>query len=458
MIRLAALLAALETAADPVPPLVRYLRAAPPPDAAAAIALLLGTRPRRTLTPAALRAAACRQAGIPDWLFDDSAAVAGSVAEAIANLLPWPDPQGELPLAGLADRLAGADADGVLALLAPLPPPARLVLIRLATGTFRTTLPAPVIARALADAFGADPAAIQLRLAGWRLSDGIAPLTSAQSTPHGPRAFAALRPFAGPTGAAAGWLAIRPPGGPRLHLIRRDGQGQIWAEDGHLLTDTRPDLHPLLHRLPDATVLELAGPPGAVQALDLLDGQGADAPYARRHDRLSQICAGLLAPVPRIAAPDWPALDHHRTASGLWLRPGTAAPADPWHHWPAPLRRIDAVLVHAELSPGGQGIAALTFALRAGNALVPVARTTDGLPPEDLADLARWIRAHATARFGPVRELPPVRLFRLAYQSAEPAPRRKAGLWLADARILHPLPDHRPDQIATLDSLRGPGA
>lgn len=475
MIRLAELLAALETAADPAALLAKHLQGLDDAEAAVTLGLLAGQRPRRAVAPADLRRAACAAEAIPDWLLEASLAAAGSTAEAIANLLPWPDPPSGLSLTGYLAALPGADAAAILAQLAPLPPDARVPAIRLATGTFRTTLPAPVLARAVAKATGADAATIALRLAaGWIAAAGLAALTQPAGAAHAPCRFVPLARFLEPTGHACDWLALPRPAGPRLQLIRRPGAAHLWAEDGRLMTPDRPQLATLVQRLPEGTVIEaVEDRPGQLRALDLLEWRGqplADHAFSDRRECLAQLIqAGIPWPdapdsagraltlAPPLMAPDWQALHRHRAAGGLWLRRHDAGLAEAWHDWPPPPRTTDAVLVHAELAPGGQGLAALTFAVRAGNTLVPVARTTQGLTAAENAALASWIRAAAIARFGPVREVPPQRLYRLSYAAVDPAPRRKAGLWLRDVRILCALPDHTPDQIAALDSLTTAG-
>lgn len=471
MIRLTELLVELDTHADPASLLARYLRALDEAEAAATLALLAGQRPRRAVALADLRRAACAAEGIPDWLFEASLPAAGSIAEVVANLLPWPDSPSASSLTGLLAMLPGADAAAILAHLAPLPPDARVLAIRLATGTFRTALPAPVLARAVAQATGADAAIVALRLAaGWTAAAGLAALTRPDQTTPTPHPFAPLARFLEPTGRACDWLALPRPQGPRLQLVRRPGAAHLWAEDGRLMTPDRPQLAGLVQRLPEGTVIEaVEDGPGQLRALDLLECQGqplAGLGLADRRDRLARLMAvgllpdgtgGGLAMAMPLAAPDWGTLHRQRDAGGLWLRRHDAGLAAPWHDWPPPPRTTDAVLVHAELAPGGQGLAALTFAVRAGNTLVPVARTIQGLAEAEKSALASWIRSAAIARFGPVREVPPVRLFRLSYAAADPAPRRKAGLWLRDARILCALPDHTPDQIAPLDSLTAAG-
>lgn len=472
MIRLAALLAALETKADPAALLARHLQGLDDDEAAATLGLLAGQRPRRAVAPADLRRAACAAEAIPDWLFEASLATAGSTAEAIANLLPWPDPPSGPSLTGFLAALPGADAAAILAHLVPLPPEARVPAIRLATGTFRTALPAPVLARAVAMARGADAVTVALRLAaGWTGAAGLAALIRPTGGAHVPYPFAPLDRFLEPTGRACDWLALPRPSGPRLQLVRRPGAAHLWAEDGRLMTPDRPQLAGLVQRLHEGTVIEaVEDRPGQLRALDLLEWQGrplAGHAFADRRERLARLIqTGILQPdAPGVEltlalplmAPDWAAAHRHHAAGGLWLRRHDAGLAAPWRDWPPPPRTTDAVLVHAELAPGGQGLAALTFAVRAGNTLVPVARTTQGLTAAENAALASWIRAAAIARFGPVREVPPSRLYRLSYAAVDPAPRRKAGLWLRDARILCALPDHTPDQIAHRDSLTTAG-
>ena len=96
--------------------LVRYLADAAPADAAWAVAFLVGRRPKRLVRAPDLRRWAAEAANIPDWLFEESYAQAGDLAETISLLLPdhvgtvdrglaWWVEQRLLPLAQM-------DADG----------------------------------------------------------------------------------------------------------------------------------------------------------------------------------------------------------------------------------------------------------------------------------------------------------------------------------------------------------
>jgi hypothetical protein len=65
-----------------------YLRTAPPADAAWAVYFLAGGKPRQTVPSRVLREAACEAAGLAPWLFEESYAAVGDLAETIAHLLP----------------------------------------------------------------------------------------------------------------------------------------------------------------------------------------------------------------------------------------------------------------------------------------------------------------------------------------------------------------------------------
>ena len=56
-----------------------YFRTAPAADAAWALYVLAGGKPRQTVTTALIRATARDMAGIPEWLFDESYDVVGTV-------------------------------------------------------------------------------------------------------------------------------------------------------------------------------------------------------------------------------------------------------------------------------------------------------------------------------------------------------------------------------------------
>jgi DNA ligase-like protein len=73
---------------EKVDALARYFAAASAADAAWAVYFLSGRKPRQAVPTRKLQEWAAELAGIPDWLFDESRAVVGDLAEAIALVLP----------------------------------------------------------------------------------------------------------------------------------------------------------------------------------------------------------------------------------------------------------------------------------------------------------------------------------------------------------------------------------
>ncbi len=91
MQRFAELFEALDTTTSTnakVEAMVSYLRSADPNDAAWATYVLIGRRPKRSVGPALLRRWLTEEAGLPDWLVEDSYASVGDLAETIALLVP----------------------------------------------------------------------------------------------------------------------------------------------------------------------------------------------------------------------------------------------------------------------------------------------------------------------------------------------------------------------------------
>jgi hypothetical protein len=143
VIRFAAMLAALPRDRNALPP---YLQSAPEADRDACLALLNGQRPRRIASLDAITHWAAEIAGIPDWLLAASLLASGDRAETAALILP--PPTGTPP--GLAEVLQALAATtpitrhaALVGLWSRLPPEANLILNRLASGTFRVSLPMP---------------------------------------------------------------------------------------------------------------------------------------------------------------------------------------------------------------------------------------------------------------------------------------------------------------------------
>jgi len=366
---------------DKVAALRDYFAAAPAADAAWAVYFLAGGKPRQTVPTALLRATACREAGLPDWLFEESYQAVGDLAETIAHLLPparAPQPLGlaawvEQRLLPLRGQPAEAQAEALAAWWRELDAPGRFLLVKLIGGGFRVGVSRLLVQRALAEAFGIDPRLVAQRLVGY--TDAKTPpdaarfqaLHAAQAGTDAGQPYPFFLAHALPDGDPAprlgpveGWLVEWKYDGIRAQLIRRDGRSWVWSRGEELMTDRFPEVVALSEALPDGTVLDgeilvwrdaapapfqalqqrigrkhltkklLADAPVTFLAYDLLQWQGADQreqPLHARRAQLEALCAAAGVPLsPRVVVADWPALAalresaRQRGVEGLMLK------------------------------------------------------------------------------------------------------------------------------------------
>jgi len=244
--------------------LAAWLRAAPAADAAWAVYLLAGGKPRQAVASRLMREAARDAAGIPEWLFDESYQAVGDLAETIAHLV---DRTGELDDAGLADwmtrrlpALRGAEPAAIRAALreawSGLDWNGRFVLNKLITGGFRIGVSRLLVVRALAQAGGIDEKEVAQRMVGF--TDARRAPTAqayeawvARVAPGGaavggqPYPFFLAQPLqddpAG-LGPLEGWLVEWKWDGIRAQLVLRGGHAWLWSRGEELVTERFPEI------------------------------------------------------------------------------------------------------------------------------------------------------------------------------------------------------------------------
>ncbi len=254
-----------------------YLRTAAPADAAWAVYFLAGGKPRQVVPVALLRTLACQAAGIPDWLFEESYALAGDLAETIAYLTPPPTESASRTLgAWMEERLAplrglppAEQAERVLADWRQLDADQRFLYIKLIGGGFRVGVSRLLVQRALAEAFGLDAKVIAHRMMGY--TDGKTPPSAARFAalvdPAADAARDGVHPYpfflahaldAPPEslGPVSDWQVEWKYDGIRAQLMRRGSQCALWSRGEELVSDRFPELMALAERLPDGTVLD----------------------------------------------------------------------------------------------------------------------------------------------------------------------------------------------------------
>ncbi len=292
---------------EKVAALVAYFRTASPADAAWTVSFLVGRRPKRLVKAPDLRMWAAEAAEIPAWLFEESYAQAGDLAEAISLLVPESDATADASLAWWVEQrllpLATMEpAEQRLALRAAwseLGGTARFLFNKLITGGFRVGVAEGLVVRALSQASGVPVDTIAHRLMGqWEPSGAwYAQLVHAETTDADwskPYPFFLAYPLeAAPEtlGEATDWQCEWKWDGIRCQLVRRHGRTMLWSRGEELLAGRFPEVEASAEWLPDGTVLD-------GELLAWRDGQ--PLPFSELQRRINRKTVGktLLTDVP----------------------------------------------------------------------------------------------------------------------------------------------------------------
>ncbi|NNE54188.1 MAG: ATP-dependent DNA ligase [Sulfitobacter sp.] len=359
MKRFAALFAAIDQSTKTtvkVAALADYFSDADPVDKLWTVALFSGRRPKRAVTTNRLREWAAEVAGIPLWLFEESYAIVGDLAETIALVLPPNASVDDRPLSqwikdlrSLAQEDEAARKAFVLEAWQRLGGTERFLFNKLITGGFRVGVSQKLMTRALSRATGKPEAELAHRLMGnWHPDDtswhNLIEAEDASADASRPYPFYlayALEEGPDSLGHPQEWRAEWKWDGIRGQLILRDGDYYVWSRGEELMTDRFPELARAIDHLPPGTVLDgelLVWQPGAAQpdsfnalqarigrkmvpkkllkeapvllhAYDLLEWEGKDQrerPFAERRAQLEEACKDLGPEAPVRLSPQHP--------------------------------------------------------------------------------------------------------------------------------------------------------
>lgn len=505
--------------------MVAFFASADPDDAARAVALLCGRRPRRPVTTTALRAWAAELSGHPLWLVEECYEAVGDLAETLALLVDGcGDPATTSEPVSLAvwvdDRLRllrGASPEeqrrAVLGWWRELRGRELFLLNKLLTGAFRVGVSQRLVTRALAEHSGLDKALVAHRLMGdWQpsaewferlLSEDDGELDISRPYPF----FLAspLESGLDVPGQPEDWLVEWKWDGIRAQLILREGSRFLWSRGEDLVTGRWPEVVEAARALPRDAVLDgelLAWDfqadrprpfaelqrrinrkapgrrlrrevPARFLCYDLLELDGEDLrerPVEERRAGLAELLAEAPPAIglsPLVCESSWEALAKRRDESrerlveGLMLkRRGSpyrvGRKRGDWWKWKIDPLTMDAVLVYAQRGHGRRAglFTDYTFAVRDGDALVPVAKAYSGLSDAEIRELDKWIKSNTRERFGPVRAVPAEKVFEIAFEGIRESTRHKSGLAVRFPRMIRPRPDKPPAEIDSITSLR----
>jgi DNA ligase-1 len=295
--------------------LQNYFASAAPENAAWAVYFLAGGKPRQAVPSKLLRQYAIEYAGLDDWLFDESYAAVGDMAETIAHILPPPKRHSDVGLAVWMEErigpLRGADPgtirEALFSYWDELTWRERFLFVKLIGGGFRVGVSKLLVTRALASIAAVDSKLIAQRLMGWTdgrvqpTATGFLQLIAAQTDDEHklrggqPYPFFLAHQLQGEPGALGDmgdWQVEWKYDGIRAQLVRRGGQNYLWSRGEDLITERFPELASL--SLPEGTVID-----GEVLIWTTGD---APAPFADLQKRIGRktLSAKLLAELPAV--------------------------------------------------------------------------------------------------------------------------------------------------------------
>jgi DNA ligase-1 len=134
-------------------------------------------------------------------------------------------------------------------------------------------------------------------------------------------------------------------------------------------------------------------------------------------------------------------------------------PKGHWFKWKRAPLTVDCVLMYAQRGSGRRSsfYSDYTFGLWTkdgdGDALVPVGKAYSGYSDDELVRLDRWIRAHTTERFGPVRAVEPGLVLEILFDDVQRSSRHKSGVAMRFPRIARIRWDKPASEADRLDQL-----
>ena len=299
-----------------------YFASVPAEDGAWGVYFLTGRKLRRLLSYVELKRWAQEESGLPGWLFDETRAAVGDLAETIALVLdtryggggaernpatdvrstPERQPTGDLGLAAWVEAellplrtMEAAERRAVVVRWwREFDRAGVLVVNKLLTGALRVGVSKTLVIRALAEHFGVERDAVARRIQGeFKPTPGF--FASIGEADDGlvvrPEPFYLASPVDGDAralreklGPREDWLAEYKWDGIRAQAVRQGPHTLLWSRGEEPVSDAFPELVSALSRLPDGVILD-----GEILAYD----GSAPLPFATLQKRLGRKSVSL---------------------------------------------------------------------------------------------------------------------------------------------------------------------
>lgn len=388
----------------------------------------------------------------------------------------------------------------------------KFVFNKLITGGFRIGVSQKMMLQALALYSGLSNSVIAHRLSGnWdpssiTLHDLLNEdfLQRDISKPYPFYLAYALEQDPGELGQPADWQAEWKWDGIRGQLIKRDHTLFLWSRGEELITEKFPEYQELLPLMPDGTVLDgeiLAfnngrplpfsslqtritrkhlskkqqqAAPVVFTVYDLLELKGQDlrnTTLSYRREQLENMIQSNQHEAWRISErihfESWVDLQQLRQearvfgAEGLMLKRvegyyKEGRKKGDWWKWKIDPFTIDCVLLYARKGHGRRSnlYTDYSFAVRDADKWVVVANAYSGLTDKEIAAVDAFVKKQSVEKFGPVRTVPPLLVFEIAFEGIAASNRHKSGIALRFPRIHRWRHDKPVTEANSLDDLK----
>ncbi len=393
-----------------------FFHEAEPTDRVWAIALFTHRRPKRKVTTRLLAEWAVEESGLDTWLFEESYAVVGDLAETLSLILPTNEQTTNESLTYWIDWLLSMEQDSeldkkrkILETWRVLDQQERFVFNKLITGGFRVGISKNLITRSLAEVTNQETTEMSHRLMGnWDPSkityEELILKKDENEDLSKPYPFYLAYPLESEVdalGKESDWIAEWKWDGIRSQLIKREDQLYLWSRGEELITEKFPELHVLNDLLPEGTVIDgellpfkdgqplsfallqtrigrknitkkqLIEAPARILAYDLLEFEGKDIrkePIHKRRTHLADILSDeavseYVMLSDQVAFSSWHQLAELRKESRAHYAEGfmlkhkdsvyqTGRKRGDWWKWKVDPLSIDAVMIYAQKGHG----------------------------------------------------------------------------------------------------------
>jgi DNA ligase-1 len=492
--------------------LVHYFQTVPDHSALPALAILTKKFPLPKIRPAVLKQAVLAQTGLPDWLFEECASVVKDPAETAALLLPRSSSKSFPPelwwakANGISRESESGKINRLQEIWSELGSDAILPFNEWLIGKYNPPVSASLAIKAFSLARFIPFSVLAYNLSGepnpenWSLTL-LAEHPGKEALPL-PLPKCPFREEIhnsdfqeGPL--LAGFLY------PGIHcqLIWQAGKVQIWAKNEELSAALYFPI-PLQKTLTGSGRIEallLAGTPSQIAteaelksilnsspaskkpvrpffllALDFLTFHDQDLRQNTFKERRSVLENLLqtnphpgLIPVPLHPVTNtgeaWSLWEKGKETSAGMMRlwqpdnPASGSGSPGTWKWKKASGSVFLILVHVRNASGSarsNNDVQLSFAATEESGFKVVAHCQASFSKEESTMFQNFVRKHTVERFGPVRTLEPLAVFKLLYQQIQPAPRTKAGLILTEVQLVSWQHDMTPDQAISLSELK----